>query len=59
MYPPEDKCQVKEKSKYLHIVVNPELHKELRRRALELNITVSKYVIDAVMARIRSERKYD
>ncbi len=39
--------------------VPQQTHKDLKRRALERNVTVSKYIIDSVMARIRGESKYD
>lgn len=47
------------KEKRIHIIVPPDIHKEIKQFALNRNISVSKYVIDAVMARIRSEKKYE
>jgi hypothetical protein len=45
--------------KRIHIIVTPELHKEIKRRALDRNITASKYILDAVRARIRGEIIYE
>lgn len=51
--------QSRKTPKRVHIIVREELHKELKQRALTRNITVSKYIIDAIMARIRSEKQYE
>lgn len=51
--------QEESQTKHLHILIPMGMHKELRQRALDRNVTVSKYVIEAVMARVRSEKKYE
>ena len=44
---------------HVHLLVTAELRKELKQRALARNVSMSKYIIDAVMARIRSEQQYE
>jgi hypothetical protein len=45
--------------KHLHIVVNDKLHQDVKIYAARRNITMSKYIIDAVLARIKQEQQYE
>jgi predicted HicB family RNase H-like nuclease len=42
--------------KYLNMIIPAEIHRELKQRALDRNVTVSKYVIDAIMMRLKNEK---
>ena len=48
----------KKRVKHLHVIISEDLRILLKRRALDRNVSVSKYVLDAIMARIRAESQY-
>jgi len=45
--------------KRLTIEVLAELHKDIRRRALDRNITITRWVITAIQDRIHKEEGYE
>jgi predicted HicB family RNase H-like nuclease len=45
--------------KRLNIQIDEELHKEIKRRALERNITLRKWVLRAIKQAIKYEEQYD
>jgi predicted HicB family RNase H-like nuclease len=51
----------KERTTPKRLVLNiPEqLHQEIKQRALDRNITLRKYVLQALMTRIQNENKYE
>jgi len=49
----------KKNIKRFSIEVPEELHKEVRHRALDRNITVTKYVTRALIAQIKKEKSYE
>ena len=45
--------------KRLNIEIDEELHKEIKLRALERNITLRKYILRAIKQQIKYEQQYE
>jgi len=45
--------------KSIYIKIPMHIHKELKKRALDKDVTLSKYVMDSVMARVRAEKMHE
>lgn len=50
--------QEKTKIKRLSVDMTPELHQQIKARAVFRNTTIRKYIIEAVIERIKNEEKY-
>jgi hypothetical protein len=50
---------VKNIQKHIHILVNDNFRQELKVYAARRNVTMSKYIIDAILARIKQEKQYE
>ena len=49
----------KEKEKRIIIVVKEDLHKEVKKRALERGLTIKQYMLNCLAAWIEHEKKYE
>lgn len=46
-------------AKWLIVEISEELHKDIKRRALERNITMKIFVIQAILEKIAQEKLYE
>jgi predicted HicB family RNase H-like nuclease len=53
--------QKKEKKpvKWIILEIDPQEHHEIKKRAVERNITMKQYILQAIEQRIKYERKYE
>lgn len=55
----EEKKKRSDTSKMLTIEFSLDLHREIKKRAAERNVTIRRYVTQAILSRIATEKQYE